>query len=216
MNIDSFTLFQQDLSVIANAQNERLFLESSNHGSVAMQSIERLRSREYRSRGVTYLFQRPMDVLQRDLDLDKRSNHVTVWDGAKLLGAMRLTAAPFEVAHETEMPWLNARYENHMEFGRLVMASVTDYRLTAEKLMAAACLQSIKKGKTGIIAMCRRAQARLFERYGLRPINNTPIVLPHREHGAYWLMVASWPSMFEPISRVAQAVVRRSDNLIES
>lgn len=216
MNQEKLVTFQEDLRIISSASNRQLLVERSPYDSDAMALINALRTKEYQGRGASYLCDPRQDVLKKNVALDMRSAHLTVWNGPALMGALRLTAAPFELAEETGVSWVNQEYSNHMEFGRLVMASAAGYRAPAEKLMAAGCLHALEAGKAGVVAMSRPVQARLFERYGLKPIVPFPSILPQRDNGTYWLLAASWSSMFEPIARIAAAILRRRDNLIAS
>ena len=198
--------FVADLSVIAGAEASSMRLESAPYEKAAMSAIHRLRAKVYESKGASYLCAVDGEAMLKNLALDERSFHLTVHRHAELIGALRLTVAPFELSRETGRQEIDHDYADHVEFGRLVMTRDASYRVSAEKLMAAGCLLALQKNKVGIVAMCRPVQARLFERYGLRRIIPSPITLPQRHNGSYWLLASTWQSMAEPIARIAERI----------
>lgn len=198
--------FKADLWTISRSEEPRLVVESLHPASRAMTEIHRLRAREYESRGASYLCAVTGETLLKNQVLDQRSLHLAVWRASTVIGALRLTTAPFELVTETSLSSVDDDYAHHMEFGRLVMTGDAGFRAPAEKLMASGCLMALDHGKAGVIAMCRPAQARLFERYGLARIVEQPLVLPQRDHGTYWLLASSWQSMASPIARIATRI----------
>lgn len=212
MTQDALAAFNSHLKIISGVDATGLVVQVSTFESPVMAGIRELRMTEYRNRGVNYLYEAPADVQERNDALDRRSRHLSVWSGGELMGAVRLTAAPFELVEETGTAWVHGEFGGHMEFGRLVMAGAANYRTAAEALTAAGCLSALEAGKQGVIAMCRPVQARLFERYGLKPITASPAVLPQRNGGRYWLMAAAWADMAVPIARIAAQLADRIEN----
>jgi hypothetical protein len=206
MNPRELTAFKADLWTISRSEEPRLVVESVHPASRAMAEIHRLRNREYEIRGASYLHTAIGENLRKNQAFDQRSEHLAVWRTSTLIGALRLTAAPFELVAETGLSSLEDGYVHHMEFGRLVMTGDAGFRTPAEKLMASGCLRALDHGKAGVVAMCRPVQARLFERYGLARIVEQPLVLPLRDHGTYWLLASSWQSMASPIARIATRI----------
>lgn len=121
-----------------------------------------------------------------------RSFYFWLEQNAQVVAALRITPYPFEINTAVDDAYqVGVEYDQYIELSRLVVTAGADSRLVTLKLMAAAC-QHILNGKhAGIVAMCRFAQRRLFERVGLRAIHQTSIRLEKRNSGEYWLMAGS-------------------------
>ncbi len=206
MNLKELSAFKADLWTISRSEQSRLVVRSVHPSSNGMTEIRRLRLNEYQNRGATYLCSTDDESIAKNHELDQRSLHLSVWRSSQLIGAIRLTEMPFELLTEMGVPPMADIYAGHMEFGRLVMTADAGFRTAAEKLMALGCLRALDLGKAGVIAMCRPAQTRLFERYGLVRIMDAPLILPHRNNGKYWLLASSWQSMAAPIERIAAQI----------
>lgn len=138
-------------------------------------------------------------VLDERMSLSQRSKVVIVQDdGCRLTSTVRITPHPHEskelVAHAINAESLSG----HFELGRLVTWNDGAFRNVSTALaLGVALLHARSMGACGLVALVRPPQRRIFSKFGLRPIHSSPIKVPIRDDGSYWLLEASMDSILD-------------------
>ena len=146
------------------------------------------RNKTYVDHGFGYLVKDAIDEID---PLDARAFHIWAECDEKIVGSLRILTHPFEIQSVIKpQQTLIGNLNNHIEIGRLAINHRNPKIF--ERLMATACLHGIAHNHKGIVGMCRIAQKRLFERFGLEAVDNNPLMVPSRNNGRYWIMGADW------------------------
>ncbi|MGS0740342.1 hypothetical protein ACVBEF_00635 [Glaciimonas sp. GG7] len=176
--------------------HDDLVVKFSDYKSAPMGKIIAFRNREYFGRKLDYLCGDVSEENERNHRCDERSQHFWVECDSKIVGTLRATPYPFELlvvgGYFKEK---GESYKNHIEFGRLVIDSDNGSKAIAKMLIASAFLYSLQNGYSGIVAICRTPQKRLFGRFGLYSINKTALILSDRKSGSYWMLEGSCQSI---------------------
>jgi hypothetical protein len=160
-----------------------------------------------RERGASHLFSADVAECERRLQLDERAAHfVARSDEGEVMGALRLLASPFELAElGDEVAHAAEAYSRHLEISRLVCRRDRgEGRLAARLLFAAGSWASRLRGCTGLIAVCAPDRARVFRRYGMRPVLDRPVRLRYRPPSPYLLLQADFDSLRAAMRRLLE------------
>ncbi|WP_158623680.1 hypothetical protein [Corallococcus llansteffanensis] len=183
----------------------------------AVARIQEFRETQYRER-LGYLLGPEQLRLESQLQLDARSAHFAVSRNGRMVGALRMTPAPFEfpALAESLSHW-EGRFPASVELSRLVVSPEERSALVPPRLLVAASDWAMKAGFVGIVGLCRRAARTVFERYGLTATSETAHVVPMRGPQPYSLMAGTWPELIAATTRMSERLNRpRKNSLAET
>lgn len=162
--------------------------------------IETLRNSQYEHRA-PYLLAPDLRERERRAALDERGAHVVAWHQGKIVGAIRLTLAPYEFALSSgELERAGEALRGHVELSRFIVAPGLSRLPVSGLLLAAAVRGAVALSERGLVALCRLPAARLFQRSGMRPYDDRVHILQARGGQRYRLLHAGW-------SDIARAVI---------
>lgn len=196
-------VFVEYLRGLINSPGDFL-LQQGDYKFAPMTEIVRFRDTHYGLHSQTYLLSEQQRHFEDMIGTDRRSHHLWVTRHGQIVGAMRATPAPYELAVLAPPDvWARCSYPKRLEFGRLVSTGTgEDVAVISKKLIAGACLFGVIHGFQGVIAMCKSPQRRLFERFGLSAVS-PQFAVPERNEGQYWLVQASWQKIIDAIPPTA-------------
>lgn len=126
--------------------------------------------------------------------IDRRSYHfVARSEEGRMIGAVRMTPFPFEMALMTDaFDAYQGEIKHKLEINRLVVHP--DYRDLGigKKLNYAAFLKFSKSKYSGFAAICRLDKQAAFERLGMVAINKEPLKVPERGDAEYAVLSGQW------------------------
>lgn len=132
-----------------------------------------------------------------------RSSHFMVYKSEEMIATLRATRCPFELAIVSDiLARETVSFRDYVEFSRLLSSDGSRTAWVGPALLADACRWSIEQGFAGIIAVTRRSQKRLFERFGLKARFEAPVKLKDRGEGEYWLMTGDWSAIYNAVVRM--------------
>jgi hypothetical protein len=179
----------------------------ASHSESLESALVQFREAEYQARELSYLLNKPSKSDNDFSAVDRRSLHIWAEKGERIIGAMRVTRAPFELSQLVPGSLLGRRnFENYVEFSRLLIGASDGVSALAKRLIASACLYGMETGASGVIAICRAPQRRLFERLGLSTMPES-FVVPERQGGKYWLVHGSWSEITKTLSLHEEEVI---------
>jgi hypothetical protein len=161
-----------------------------------LDEIRDLRRHRYASCS-PHLLSTEVEARERRLKLDERAAHFLIRQSAgRLLGAVRLCPAPFESTElAVELASTDATFSRCFELSRLVCERRTGDPFLAARLLAfAGEWAAAQPGCEGLIAVCTRLRARVFHRYGMRPVKHEPLFLKDRPGSPYLLLHGDFPT----------------------
>jgi hypothetical protein len=165
----------------------------------AWAGIEALRSVQYERRA-PYLLSPALREGERRAGLDERGAHVVAWHQGRVVGAIRLTLAPYEFALSSgELAQAAEGLRDHVELSRFIVAPDLPRLSGSSLLLAAAVRGAVDLGARGLVALCRLPAVRLFQRSGMRPCDGREHVLRERGGQRYRLLHASWPDIAQAV-----------------
>ncbi len=161
------------------------------HESV-LAGIQAFRASQYASTA-RYLGSSFQEDIEERLQLDGRSRHFYALHAGELVGTVRVTEAPFELAElDPELKRDARRFDEYLELSRLVVAPSRQGGGIGKRLLYAAMLWAVSRGKRGFVAICREHRRKEFSRFGLVPYDGRTYTISSRDQGSYRFMVANW------------------------
>lgn len=105
------------------------------------------------------------------------------------MGCLRATPYPFELMESSALfSELAQARKLYIEFNRCIIASNANQNTASQKLLSRAFLYACTQGYTGVVAICRASQKRLFQRFQLKALHSTPEILMERQGAKYWML----------------------------
>jgi len=155
-----------------------------------LDEIRDLRRRRYASCS-PHLLSADVEARERRLGLDERGAHFVIRHPAgRLLGAVRLCATPFEVTElAAALASSDTAFARCFEVSRLVCERRIGAPFLAPRLLCfAGEWAAAQPGCQGLIAVCTPPRARVFQKYGMRPVTREPLFLKDRPSSPYLLL----------------------------
>lgn len=169
-----------------------------------MKEILSFRRTQYLERELAHLCEQGTQDKERDHQIDVRSRLFWIEQNHRILGTVRTTPYPFELQGvRASFFRLGNQYRTHVEFSRLLVASSARDTALTRILLAAAFLHVVRDGHTGVVAIARAPQKRLFRKFGLTAVTKA-VRVPERQGAAYWMLEGSCKT-------ISQAVLLHSE-----
>ncbi len=188
---DSNSLLQDFSCLVENIQQqgEAIRVKSAEHATAPMEEIQTFRRQQYLARQREYLCEPQIEQRELLAQIDQRSRHFWVEYQGNIIACLRVTPFPFELMDSCDyFAELAQARSSYLEFGRFITATDTMQQLASRKLLAAAFLYACSQGSPGVLAICRTAQKRLFERFHLHALHGSAEILPERRGAEYWML----------------------------
>ncbi len=171
--ISTLAQFYIKVFVIRSDEDYSYNVHSPNDLSVEfLQEVSSFRSRHY-EQSCPYLLSTSQAEIESKLLLDERSYHVIARSklSGEIVGALRLTPAPFELSELFDISSLQeADYINKLEIGRLITNS--SVRNVGKKMMMlAGIFSSENTTHNGFFGTCRAEKMTYFEKFGMKIVS---------------------------------------------
>jgi hypothetical protein len=147
--------------------------------------------------------------IERRLRIDERSVHCCLYRLGQPVAVVRLLPAPFEAGElHPGLGRLAADFGSHLDFARLVASPDDPDPRRVPLLLAHASRWAWLEGFDGTMALARAPQRRLYQRFGMGAVSETPCRLATRGDAAYWLLHGEWSEIARAADTVARAAGR--------